>query len=76
MRLKYDYTTESLLSQEIPLGACIIEIPPTLFKDPINEVEKKLSDLAENDLVELYLIPSNSKITRVIYPEWKTRVKE
>lgn len=76
MRVKFDYGTESLFSQEIPLGACIIETPRTKFKDSIQEVEKKLSDLDEKDLIELYLIPSNSQITRVIYPEWKTKAKE
>jgi hypothetical protein len=67
LSIQLDQTSEQLIGQEIVLGAATIELPEMKFKEPLEEVEKRLFGIGPNVTREINLIAYSATQARIVY---------
>jgi len=60
-----------LLGEELPLGPVTWQLPDMIFREPLGDVMKRISDIESKVLVETTLVPLSNNGIRIIYHKWR-----
>ena len=61
----------NLLGEEVSLGPVTWKLPDMVFREPLEEVMKRISDIESKVLVKITMKPFLNTETQIIYREWK-----
>lgn len=61
----------NLLGEELSLGPVTWKLPDMVFREPLEEIMKRISDIQSKVLVEITMMPFSNTETRIIYHKWK-----
>lgn len=61
----------NLLGEELPLGPVTWQLPDMIFREPLEEVMKRISDIETKVPIEASLVPLSNINIRIIYHKWK-----
>lgn len=72
-RLSIDHEQYSLdlLGVEVPLGPVTWQLPDMIFREPLEEVIKRIRDIESTVLVQMTMTPVSSNETQIIFHKWK-----
>ena len=61
----------NLLGEEVSLGPVTWKLPDMVFREPLEDVMKRISDIESKVLVKITMKPFLNTETRIIYRKWK-----
>jgi len=71
LSIDHEQYSPDLLGVGVPLGPVTWQLPDMIFREPLEEVIKRIRDIESTVLVQMTMTPVSSNETQIIFHKWK-----